>query len=154
MFRGDNMIEYAIENVNQEPVSLTFKEGREFGWRFDVLEMIVIKKLGFFNGQQVDISRDVKIYKGVELIFNQEIQVGTDTMGFEDTTQNIQLNKGSYMITVKSPHGQPAFYAESKNVDFSEVGIKYITGVYQNISDVGWIQTPNCYLASFEFELI
>lgn len=148
------MPEYGIENVMQEPVSLTFKEGREFGWTFEVLQPISITKLGFFNGQTVELMRSIKLYKGMNTLFHQDVTVGPDTIGFEDIKEELTLSEGTYIITVRSPHGTPAYYAESANVEFANIGIKYVSGTYQNINDVGWMYTPNCYLVSFEFELI
>lgn len=152
------MIHYAIENVLQEPVSLSFKEGREFGWIFNVTKPIQITKLGFFNLLQTEVVRDVTLYKDQnnlkEFVYKLKVETGPDTMDFEDVVSEVILDIGTYAVTVKVPHGGSTYFVNSQNIEFAQDGIVFVTGIYQNVNDVGWLLTPNCHLVSFEFNTL
>lgn len=147
-----------IENLHQDPQHFTFKEGREYGWVFDVIEPIVITKLMYLNDSADQVNRTVKLYKDErnlkELMYTENFMIDGYSWGFANTEEKeIILEKGRYAITGKIPHYKEAFYIPDKQVEFGQVGIEYITGLFQNINDVGWLTTSNVYLVSFEYTL-
>lgn len=149
---------YGVENINQDPSTFVFKEGREVGWLFDVIEPIVVTKLMFFNDTEQPINRTVKLYRDVrnikEMMYFEDIMIDSNSWGFSDTEdKNVILEKGRYAVTGKVVNAGGCHYVPSEFVDFGQVGIKYVCGLMQNIKDIGWLTTNNVYLMSFEYTL-
>lgn len=151
-----------IEDIKRAPLEVFFKEGRRFGWIFSVTQPIKITKLMFFNDNEEEVQkRNITLYKvktgrhHYEQISQQDVMAGPASWGFEDLPEEgINLQPGGYLVTLKTPHYASAYYVPSPEVDFGAEGIKFATGIFENINDVGWLETPNCYLVSFEYSLL
>lgn len=151
---------YGIENITKDPSGFFFKEGRRFGWRFRVKEPIVITKLMYFNAEESDeiARRKISIYKDLpdsfKFITDRYVESASNTWGFEDIQDGeVILSEGDYMLLAKVPNYESVYYVHSDSVEFGSEGIEFLTGVFENINDIGWLKTPNCYLVSFEYYL-
>ncbi|MNJ90088.1 hypothetical protein D3C87_76810 [compost metagenome] len=150
-----------IEDIKRAPLTVFFNEGRRFGWIFSVTQPIIVTKLMFFNDDEEEVQkRNVTLYKvkvgrhEYEQIYQCDVTAGPASWGFEDVPDDgIELQPGGYLITMKIPHYASTYYVPFEDVEFGAKGIKFATGLFENINDIGWLETTNCYMVSFEYLL-